>query len=229
MKADRRGRIRVLAGVNGAGKSSIIGASIRAAGGNYFNPDEIARRLLAEYPHLAQADANAKAWAAGRDGLEAAIKEHGVFSFETTLGGHSIVQLLEQALTAGVRVEMRYVGLDSVERHIARVKARVSVGGHDIPSLKIRERYDGSRANLIRILPRLTHLVVYDNSEEGSPELGLTPAPSRLIEMHEGRIVYIAPRADIPTWAEQIAAAAIISHRAGGVAANAPRRKTPPP
>ena len=33
-------RLYVLAGVNGAGKSSIGGAAIRAAGGEYYNPDE---------------------------------------------------------------------------------------------------------------------------------------------------------------------------------------------
>ena len=39
-------RIYVLAGVNGAGKSSIGGAMIRAAGGQYYNPDEAARQLM---------------------------------------------------------------------------------------------------------------------------------------------------------------------------------------
>ena len=35
----------MLAGVNGAGKSSVGGTKIRAAGMNYFNPDEAARAL----------------------------------------------------------------------------------------------------------------------------------------------------------------------------------------
>ncbi|HBH79151.1 MAG TPA: ZTL protein, partial [Nitrospira sp.] len=35
----------MLAGVNGAGKSSIGGAAIRQHGGKYFNPDEAARTL----------------------------------------------------------------------------------------------------------------------------------------------------------------------------------------
>ena len=54
-------RLYVLAGVNGAGKSSIGGAAIRAAGGNYFNPDEAARELIAANPGLGQTDANAAA------------------------------------------------------------------------------------------------------------------------------------------------------------------------
>ena len=35
-------RINVLAGVNGSGKSSVAGATIRSAGGDYYNPDEAA-------------------------------------------------------------------------------------------------------------------------------------------------------------------------------------------
>ena len=38
--------IYVLAGTNGAGKSSIAGARFRESGAEYFNPDEAARRIL---------------------------------------------------------------------------------------------------------------------------------------------------------------------------------------
>jgi predicted ABC-type ATPase len=42
--------IYVLAGVNGAGKSSIGGAAIRENGAEYFNPDEAARRIADANP-----------------------------------------------------------------------------------------------------------------------------------------------------------------------------------
>ena len=41
-----RSVITVLAGVNGAGKSSIGGAGLRENGADYFNPDEVARVLM---------------------------------------------------------------------------------------------------------------------------------------------------------------------------------------
>src|SRR5258708_7618013 len=46
-KTTMRAQIRVLAGVNGAGKSSIVGATIRDKGGEYYNPDEAAREIMA--------------------------------------------------------------------------------------------------------------------------------------------------------------------------------------
>ncbi len=45
-------RIYVLAGVNGAGKSSIAGAAFRAHGADYYNPDEVARALKKADPEL---------------------------------------------------------------------------------------------------------------------------------------------------------------------------------
>ena len=62
-----RGTITVLAGVNGAGKSSVAGAYIRAAGGDYFNPDEFTRSLLRQNPGLDPAEANSLAWTRGKE------------------------------------------------------------------------------------------------------------------------------------------------------------------
>ena len=41
--------IYVLAGTNGAGKSSIGGAMFREAGAEYFNPDEAAQHILSTH------------------------------------------------------------------------------------------------------------------------------------------------------------------------------------
>jgi predicted ABC-type ATPase len=205
-------RITVIAGVNGAGKSSIVGETIRARGGAYFNPDEEAQALRAEDPTLSTEAANARAWEAGRTGLERAIARREDFAFETTLGGTSIAALLGRALDAGHEVVVRYVGLDSPERHVTRVRARVARGGHDIPEAKIRERYRRSREHLIALLPRLTSLVLYDNSIEGDPEAGGTPAPQQLLHMESGRIVSVAPAARILAWARPIVSAAILSN-----------------
>ena len=112
---------------------------------------------------------------------------------------------------------MRYVGLDTPERHLARVRARVARGGHDIPEVNIRDRYQRSREHLVALLPRLTSLVVYDNSAEGDPDAGVAPALRRLLHVATGRIVAIAPAAQIPPWARPVVAAAILSdERQGG-------------
>src|SRR2546427_12991111 len=89
MTAPERPHIYVLAGVNGAGKSSIAGAAFRANGADYYNPDETARALRAANPALSQADANGAAWQQGRRLLEKAIAERLEFAFETTPGAYT--------------------------------------------------------------------------------------------------------------------------------------------
>ena len=70
-----------------------------------------------------------------------------------------------------------YVGLDSVERHLERIRARVARGGHAIPEDQVRRRYDQSRLNLVRLLPGLAELHVYDNSADGDPAEGVPRSP----------------------------------------------------
>src|SRR6476660_9043849 len=135
-------RIDVLAGTNGAGKSSIGGAIIRKNGANYFNPDEAARSLMARDLGLTQAQANSEAWQQGKRLLERAIDERLDFAFETTLGGNTISELLAKAISVGIEVRIWYAGLESPELHIARVKARVAKGGHPIPDKDIYQRYE---------------------------------------------------------------------------------------
>ena len=201
--------IYVLAGTNGAGKSSIAGAMFLAKGTDYFNPDDAAARIRVAKPHLSEAEANSQAWNQGTRLLQRAIVERLNFAFETTLGGNTIPALLSSALAAGLEVRVWYLGLSSVELHIARVRARVEKGGHPIPKQKIRERFDRSRLNLIRLLPRLTELLVYDNSNEADPDVGERPEPKLLLHMASGKIIGSYDLQLIPEWAKPILAAAL--------------------
>ena len=201
--------IYVLAGTNGAGKSSIGGAMFRKAGAAYFNPDEAARQILAANPRATQEQANSQAWEQGARMLQKAIDEDLVYAFETTLGGRTIAAMLGSALSRGAEVRMWYVGLSRPELHLARVKARVAAGGHDIPEKKIRERFDTSRLNLIRLLPHLTELRVYDNSKEADPKKGRAPEPALILRTARGRVVEHCDLAMAPEWTKPILVAAL--------------------
>ena len=202
-------QIRVLAGVNGAGKSSIVGATIRDKGGEYYNPDEAAREIMAANPGLGQTEANAAAWEQGRTLLERAIDQGLDFTFETTLGGNTMPGLLAEATMRGVEVHVFYVGLGSADAHMERVRQRVRAGGHDIPEADIRRRYRHSLLNLVQLLAALTELRVYDNSATADPATGQSPRPVLVLHMKRGRIVGPADLACTPDWAKPIVAAAL--------------------
>jgi predicted ABC-type ATPase len=199
----------VLAGTNGAGKSSVLGEGFLAAGAEYFNPDEAARRMRILSPEMSLQEANSAAWNLGRRLLERAIGERGSFAFETSLGGNTITALLEKAADAGIQLRIKYVGLITPELHIARVRARVSRGGHPIPEEKIRERFHQSRLNLIRLLPSLTELLLYDNSAEADPAASYQPRPMLVLHFRKGRVVETCDLGRMPEWAKPIVAAAI--------------------
>ena len=203
--------ILVLAGVNGAGKSSVAGALLEEHGLTWFNPDTCARELVAQLG-LTQEEANARAWHMGRERLEAAIAQGSSYAFETTLGANTIPALLARA-AASHDVIMIYCGLSSPEQHMARVQARVARGGHHIPEAKIRERWIASRVNLIQLLPKLTRLQVFDNSAEAEPGEDIAD-PVLVLELNSGEPIFPQPDdhaalAATPPWARPIVQAAI--------------------
>jgi predicted ABC-type ATPase len=195
--------------VNGAGKSSIGGAMLRARGADYYNPDEAARAIREQDPTLSQREANSRAWNAGADRLRRAIDERKDFTFESTLGATTIPSMLAEAADAGADVHIWFVGLESVEMHLARVRARVLAGGHDIPEVDIRRRFDRSRENLVWLMPKLTSLRIYDNSIQGDPVQGRRPKPRLLLHLQQGKIVAPSSLRETPTWAKALVVKAI--------------------
>lgn len=201
--------ITVIAGTNGAGKSSILGEYLRQHGGEYFNPDEVARQLRELHPDLNQAEANGLAWTAGRDRLAAAIEQGHDYVFETTLGGNTIPRLLADAASRGHQVVIWYVGLDSPETHIRRVEARVQRGGHPIPESKIRERFTRSLENLISLLPVLHECRLFDNSYNVDMDKGEEPKPKSLLHLRDGEILESIDLQKVPDWAKPVFAACL--------------------
>lgn len=182
------------------------GQLLRDSGLSWFNPDAWAR----ECRHLTgwdQPRCNAEAWQEGLRRLRRALDGRSSFAFETTLGGHTMTAtLLEARYTHDVQVW--YVGLASVDLHLARVAARVAAGGHAIPETVIRARCIRSPLNLIRLMPHLARLRVLDNSRPAADD-GTVPDP-RLVMSMEGGVLRFPGRDDAsslaqtPDWAKPL-------------------------
>jgi predicted ABC-type ATPase len=134
------------------------------------------------------------------------------YAFETTLGGKTVAAKILQA-TKTHDVLIWFCGLSSRELHVARVKARIAAGGHPIPGQKIRERYPLAQLNLIKLMPHVAYMKVYDNSAEAATD-GTVPDPLLVLEMEDGRVISPAPddlktlqRA--PEWTKSIIEAAL--------------------
>lgn len=156
--------VTVLAGINGAGKTTASDRLLRDDGrtGVFVNADAIARGLNSLNPESVALEA-------GQFMLQqmkklAAAKVD--FSFETTLAGRTYYAWL-RSLKADLGYEVRlfYYWLRSPELAIERVAARVRAGGHNIPEATIRKRFHRSIGNFLNLYrPLLDHWEVYDNS-----------------------------------------------------------------
>ncbi len=182
--------VYVVAGTNGAGKSTVINRYLSSVGVEVVNPDRIAKLHAEDGTPLEEA--NVRAWEANVARLEEVRDAGGVFAFETTLGGRTITRLLQQIIEAGGTVRLYYIALESVDLHIQRVATRVAAGGHMIPEDRIRARYTSSFDNLVRLLREVETATLFDNSDQ----------PRRVATIRAGRLVEVAD--DVPDWAKSI-------------------------
>lgn len=187
----------LLAGPNGAGKSTLYADRIKPkTSAPFVNADLILEAWQAERGGASPDDAYAasKEAAAQREQL---ISERRSFVSETVFSHPSKLTLIQRALDAGYRVVLFHVNVRHADFSVARVAARVIMGGHPVPEDKIRERYDRNPA-LIREaanLATVTH--VYDNSRVGQP-------PRWLLTLERGEVVRQCRDKTLPDWAEAL-------------------------
>ena len=150
----------VFAGPNGAGKTTIVDRHV-AGRIPVINPDTIAQTLP---PHLS---AGARILRAGRIALhrrQELLAAGKSFAIETTLTGRSELDLMRAARSGGFKVSLVYIGLRDVQNSIARVRERVSRGGHDVPFADLIRRFDRSLGHLGEAMEIADRVVLIDNS-----------------------------------------------------------------
>ncbi len=162
-------RVAVLAGINGAGKTtasrSILTNVLRIP--TFVNADAIARGLNGLNPE-------GEAVRAGRimlDQLHDLAARRESFALETTLSARTYASWLAGLRATGYEVHLFYYWLRSPDMAVSRVADRVRAGGHHIPEDTIRRRYSRSVRNFLELYRPVTdHWRVYDNSD-ASPSL----------------------------------------------------------
>ena len=171
----------IIAGCNGAGKTTasftilpemlnckeFVNADSIAAGLSPFNPESVAieagRLMLSRIHELMKAGVD--------------------FAFETTLATRSYVSLVKAAQSAGYKVTLLFIWIDSPATAMQRVAERVVKGGHDIPSEVIERRYYRGLFNLINLYMPICDTWMVVNNE------GVTPEPVAEGGLNVGNII----------------------------------------
>jgi predicted ABC-type ATPase len=155
-------RVVIFAGPNGAGKSTHADAILAALHMDTFvNADYIARGLSGRKTDLV-------AFEAGRIMLKRLhqLGDAGVdFAFESTLSSRTFAPFLRTLKTQGYVVAIYYFSLTNTQLAVRRVKLRVSMGGHDVPSDVVKRRFGRSLRNFFTLYaPLADEWTLFDNS-----------------------------------------------------------------
>jgi predicted ABC-type ATPase len=155
-------RALIIAGPNGAGKTTFAREFLPQEAGvlAFVNADLIAAGLSLD-PERASVQA-------GRIMVQT-IRSHVArgddFAFETTLAGRRYARAIPAWQASGYRVGLVFISLRSPEIAVARVAARVILGGHSVPEDVIRRRFVSGRDSFERIYKNLVdEWRLYDNS-----------------------------------------------------------------
>ena len=133
-------RLYIISGCNGAGKTtasySLLPEMLNCK--DFVTSDEFAKGLSPFDPSKASIQASRYMLMK----IRYLLKRGQDFAIETTLATRTLMKIVKQAQAAGYTVTLLYFWLNSPDLAVARVRARVEAGGHDIPEETIRRRYN---------------------------------------------------------------------------------------
>jgi len=181
----------IVAGSNGCGKTSMTTlARTKFQQFPILDPDAMARSLQeASTKKTSDIEVGKQVLRQAEDLISAQQS----FTVETTLSGSTYLKMAARARVAGFNVVVFFVGTNSVEINLERVRNRVCKGGHDVPEADQRRRYPRTLANMRKLLPLADLAFLFDNStEQGHVLVGLCSVKA---------LSWIAP---VPAWVNMV-------------------------
>lgn len=151
--------LHLFGGPNGAGKSTLFARFQETA----RQPVEQVNGDVLQQLHPQLSGFEVAALTAAR--IKALLAARASFSIENNLATADNYQLIRGAKAVGYRVELVYVGLDSVAECWFRVQQRVREGGHDVPPAIVEQRYHQSLSLLKQHYALFDHIRLVDNTD----------------------------------------------------------------
>ena len=136
----------IIAGPNGSGKTTFAREYLRDSEvSDYISADAIAERLVSK-----PGDMGSVKIQAGRlfiKEIHELIEAEKDFAVEVTLSGKGFTRIISRLKRAGYTVSIVFIFLKSPETCVARVRNRVTAGGHHVPTEDVIRRFYRSKHN----------------------------------------------------------------------------------
>ena len=187
-------RLRILAGPNGSGKTTITSQILHhewLENSVYINPDQVAQERFGDWN---SADAVRQSAEYCSDWRERCLADRQSMIFETVFSADDKVDFIRRAKEAGFFIRLFFVCTESPMINAARIAGRVMKGGHDVPISKIISRYQKSIINCKIATSIADRVYLYDNSVDGR-------AARILFRFADGEIIKRYTD-NIPQWAQ---------------------------
>ncbi len=175
----------LLAGGNGAGKTTFYNTQLKPLKLPFINADNIARELFPEHPeeHSYQAASIAE------EVRNRLVEEGKTFCFETVFSHPSKVDFLAKAKAYNYEIILVFIHLSSIDLNKARISQRIIEGGHFVPDDKVETRVPRTLENIKTAIQLADQTYLLDNSDcikpfkqiavvkEGKVEFKTKPVP----------------------------------------------------
>ncbi len=146
----------IIGGVNGVGKSSLSGvlSAENTDLGIIIDTDKITAELGGD---------RIKGGKLAIELIDDCLEKGVNFTQETTLSGVRTLKTIRKARERNYFIRLYYVGVNSSDESVKRIKNRVEKGGHDIPAADVQRRFAKRFNDLAAILPYCSEVRFFDN------------------------------------------------------------------
>lgn len=181
----------LLAGGNGAGKSTFYRTQLQPLGIPFVNADLIARELFPDAPELHSYQAASIA-----EELRSRLLTEGqTFCFETVFSHPSKIDFLARAKALGYQTVLVFIHLCTPSLNKARISQRLAEGGHFVPDGKVENRIPRTLDNIKTAILLADDCYLLDNSSAALPF-------AQIAHLHHGNLVHA--QQPLPEWARYL-------------------------
>ena len=197
--ADETHQLLIIAGGNGAGKSS-ASKYISPPKALIYDPDKEIKRIESQYPDLPAASIYYAVQNYFLDQVDYIQKNKFNFTIETNFRDAGLMDTIERFREAGYSIGMVYMLLPNIQLSMERVNNRVREGGHAVDEDSIRTNFYEGQKNLLYFASRFDHIELINAAGE--------PGKLRsLLSIISGELAYYSENP--PEWAKEMVDALI--------------------